>query len=665
MNKKFKWLMSSSALVLMLAGCSQHESEKKTEVSTQAQKTFLFFDQQSTNDDGENVGDLYIHTMGNEGKNEKIASDVVDNLFFYNVKKDYVLYLTEDEELYKVSSNESKEKLAEDVYYFDGTSNDNVVLYQDEDANLYSIDLDKKDVEAEKIASEVGQYKLSGKSIYYVSNDSNLTVYNTATREEKTIADEVRDFDFNGEEIFYTDEDNMLFYKENTEKDSTKITGDTVYLSDVTKDKNDIYFISNEDDDSTLNVVDTKDLSVVKKLADDVMDYKVVDGEALYLTEDENLFSKAKDSDTSKKIASDISSFLYSNGELYLSDKDNTLFSKTEDGTKKVASKVIESHITKAGDVIYINDDHELFVNNKKIQSDVQSVSNLDDSVAFATDENKLYFLSSLQEEAKVISDDLDNYSTVNYLNKEIYRNALGFTDIAGYWSYEENGEKGLFEISDDGKFYNMYEDDEIDLEAIEGEASLASFSARDVEAEEDSYEFGTFTLDDDTLTISGSDDEEEITLEKMTKDEAEKSLKTYQQESAAQEKREEAHETALAAEETTSAIETTLENYFDFFEDAMYNGDTSEMSGTVSPSSAFYTSQKQYIENSYDKGTYVEEKGNTITNYTKISDIRYDVAVNENYTIYKSDSSTKEAAYTNVYTMEKFEDGWYITGLK
>lgn len=663
MSINFKWLVASGALALTLAGCEEDEKSSVTEVSEQAQNTFLFFSQQKTNDDGQNVGDLYIHTMKNDGE-EKIASDVVDNLFFYNIENDYVLYLSDDDELYKVASGEPKEKLAEDVSYFDGTLNDNVVLYQDEDENLYSLDLDKEDVDAEKIASEVGKYELKGKSIYYVSNDNDLTVYNTETREEKTIAEEVNDFDFNGKEIVYTDEDDMLFYKENDDTDSTKVTGDTVYLGDVTKEKNDIYFVSNEDDDQVLSVVSTKDLGSIKKLADDVVNYKVVDGEVVYLTDEGNLFSKAKDSDTSKKLASDISSFLFSNGELYISDEDNSLFRKTEEGTKKVASKVSESYITDTGEVIYVNDNHELFVNDKKIQSDVQSVSNLRDSVAFATDENKLYFLPSTKEEAKVISDELDNYSTVSYLNKEIYRNTLGFNDIAGYWKYEYEDESGFIQIKENGDMQYMYEDETFHLKTVEDTASLTSFTTREKDADEEDSDFATFELDRDRLTIKDSDAEESLSLEKATKDDAEKAVTAYKKEVAEQQRQEEAHEAALAEEEITSSIESTLEDYFDFFEYAMYYGDTSAISDTVSPSSSFYTSQKKYIEGRYEKGNYVDENSTTITKYSKVSDSKYKVSVDEDYTMYFEDGSTKDMVYTNVYTVEEFEDGWYITGL-
>lgn len=415
-----------------------------------------------------------------------------------------------------------------------------------------------------------------------------------------------------------------------------------------------IYFISSEDDESILNVVNTKDLGSTTKLADDVMNYKVIDGEIVYLTDDGNLFSKEKDSDTSKKLASDISSFLFSNGELYLSDEDNSLYRQTDDGNKKVATKVMDSYITDDGNVIYLNEDSELFVDDKKIESDVQSVSNLEDSVAFATDENKLYFLSSPKEEAEVISDDLDNYSTVTYLNKEIYRNALSFKDIAGYWKYEEYD--AIFEIKQDGTVNNLTDDYSVHFGDEEG-ASLTSFSATN---EDDEY--STFELDDDQLLVTTDNDD--ATFEKVTKKEAQAAVAAYEKEAAEQKKREEAHETALAEEEATSDIESTLESYFDFFEDAMYYGDTSDMSETVSPSSSFYTSQKDYIESSYDKGNYVDENGNDITNYEKVNDNKYLVTVDEDYTVHKEDGTTKEAVYTNVYVVEQFEDGWYITGL-
>lgn len=242
MTNKFKWLVASSAIALTLVGCGKDDKEDVTAVSKEAQNTFLFFSQKSTNDDGQNVGDLYIHKMDSDGKDEKLASDVVDGQFFYNMEKDYVLYLSDEDELYKVASGESKEKLADEVSYFDGTASNSVVLYQDEDQNLYTVDLDQEEKSGEKIASDVGNYKLDGKSIYYVSDDGDLNMYNILSREEKTIAEEVNNFDFNGKELLYTDEDNMLFYQEGDSEKSTRITGDNVYLEDVKKSGDDIYF---------------------------------------------------------------------------------------------------------------------------------------------------------------------------------------------------------------------------------------------------------------------------------------------------------------------------------------------------------------------------------------------------------------------------------------
>lgn len=662
MSKKFMWLVASGTLALVLAGCSGDKKADTPEVSEKAQKTFLFFNQQTTNEDGQNIGDLYIHTMDEEGKEEKIASDVLDGRFFYNMEKDYVLYLSDEDELFKVAAGEAKEKLAKDVIYFDGSSNDNIVVYTDKDENLFTIDLDKETVDGEKIASEVGNYELNEKSIYYVNKDADLKLYNTESREEKTIAEEVNNFEFNGSELLYTDEDDMLFYKANTDEESLKVTGDTVYLSDVTKDKNDIYFISRDDDDSVLNTVSVKELGTTKKLANSVMDYKVVNGEVVYLTDDNNLFTKEKESDTAKKLASDISSYLFSNGELYLRDLDNSLFSTTEDGTKKIASKVVESHITDGGDVIYVNENDELFVNDKKIESDVQSVSNLEDSVAFATDENKLYFLSSVKEEAKVISDELDNYSTVSYLNKEIYRNALSFKDVAGYWKYEDDLYYLL--IKEDGVVEDLLGDDRpAEFEVIEDTASLTNFSFQEKGTKEG--EIGSIELDGKTLKLSEASEDDTVSLEKVTKEEAEEAVATVKKARVEEAQREKEHEDALAEEEITSNIDSKLHDYFSFFDQAMYSGNTEDMSELVSPSSSFYTSQKAYIERCYDKGTYVTENSTDIVNHTKISDGKYEVTVDEDYTVYKKDGSTKESVYTNVYIVEEFEDGWYITGLK
>ena len=140
--------------------------------------------------------------------------------------------------------------------------------------------------------------------------------------------------------------------------------------------------------------------------------------------------------------------------------------------------------------------------------------------------------------------------------------------------------------------------------------------------------------------------------------------MKQYQQEQTAQEKREQEHELAIEEEEITNEMDQTVRSYLSEFSYAMNSGDTSSLSSYISPSSSFYKSQKQYIENSFDKGNGVNENNTTIVNHEKINDSKYHVSVDEDYTIYKEDGSSKDAVYTNVYTVERFDNGWYITGL-
>lgn len=662
MKNKWKFFIASGAFALLLAGCGKESTNQKTQVSETAEQTFMMYKQQHMNEDSLGSGDLYIHKIGQK-EDEKIASDVLEQNFHYNVEKDYVLYLSDDYDLYKVASGTSKEKLAKNVVTFEQLNNSDIIFYRDQDENLYSIDLGQKEVVTEKIGNGVSQYTLKDKQIYYVSKDQDLLVYNLETREEKTIAEQVNAFKFNGEELFYTNEDNMLFYKENEDKEDVKITGDSVGLYMVEKDANDIYFVSNENEDNSLKVSDMKDQNRTSKIADDVIDYQVVDHETIYLTGDGDLFTTAKDRDTSKKLATDISNFSVHNGEVYMQDEDETLYVLKDEKQQKIASNVEESYISKTGEVAYLTKDHDLMVDHQKIESDVQSMANMNDTVAYATEENKLYYMNlGNVDDVKLVSDELNHYSTVSYLNKEIYRNTLSFKDIAGYWKATDSEEPNYVVIKENGDFSTMYSEKPIRLKIEKDSASFMNFVAVGKTSGEDLA--ADFTLEDDKLTIHYSSSEDGQKFERVAEASVKAAMKQYQQEQTAQEKREQEHELAIEEEEITNEMDQTVRSYLSEFSYAMNSGDTSSLSSYISPSSSFYKSQKQYIENSFDKGNGVNENNTTIVNHEKINDSKYHVSVDEDYTIYKEDGSSKDAVYTNVYTVERFDNGWYITGL-
>lgn len=659
---KNKCFIASGAFALLLAGCGKESTNQKTQVSETAEQTFMMYKQQHMNEDSLGSGDLYIHKIGQK-EDEKIASDVLEQNFHYNVEKDYVLYLSDDYDLYKVASGTSKEKLAKNVVTFEQLNNSDIIFYRDQDENLYSIDLGQKEVVTEKIGNGVSQYTLKDKQIYYVSKDQDLLVYNLETREEKTIAEQVNAFKFNGEEIFYTNEDNMLFYKENEDKEGVKITGDNVGLYMVEKDADDIYFVSNENEDNSLKVSDMNNQNRTSKIADDVIDYQVVDHETIYLTGDGDLFTTAKDRDTSKKLATDISNFSVHNGEIYMQDEDETLYVLKDEKQQKIASNVEESYISKTGEVAYLTNDHDLMVDHQKIESDVQSMANMNDTVAYATEENKLYYMNlGNVDDVKLVSDELNHYSTVSYLNKEIYRNTLSFKDIAGYWKATDSEEPNYVVIKENGDFSTMYSEKPIRLKIEKDSASFMNFVAVGKTSGEDLA--ADFTLEDDKLTIHYSSSEDGQKFERVAEASAKAAMKKYQQEQTAQEKREQEHELAIEEEEITNEMDQTVRSYLSEFSYAMNSGDTSSLSSYISPSSSFYKSQKQYIENSFDKGNGVNENNTTIVNHEKINDSKYHVSVDEDYTIYKEDGSSKDAVYTNVYTVERFDNGWYITGL-
>jgi hypothetical protein len=621
---------------LALVGCSKKEAavEEKPDV---VHNDFVFFQEEYENENGESIGDLYIKPEGKE--KEKISSKVMDGNFDYINSQNKVLFINEENELYQYKIGKEKEKIAKDVTSFRGNFSDEIVAYQKDDFDLYVI---KGDAEDEKIASNVSQYDIVGNNVYFIDDDGDFSIYNMDKKQETEIASDVMYFtDLNNkDEIAYLDEDQSLYFRKIGEDESIKITSDEVSSDSIKKIGDQLVYLNIEDGESAeLYQSRISSGATAKKIASDIRYYKYSQGYFYYVNNDDNLFKKKDNEEESTKVASDVSEFTIKKNSIFYMDTDNKLFS-IKDGKKaeKIASSVMEYDVTPDGDVVYLTEDMNLFVNSKKIASDIQQYKHFYGNVAFSTKDDKLFLMKDMGEK-KLVEGDLNQFSNASYQNRRIYQNYLTFEDIAGVWKIDDMEGSYYLEIDKDGGFTYLLsgEKEHLNLDYSGYHSLNASAKGTDFKFERGKDQTLMITMDDSTETFS-----------KSTKAEAEEYVKKVQLENDKEE------------------ISGLMDDYINNFTDAVNYGNDYYIKEYLYSGSPFYQQQIDFVHNAYENDISEYLKDYNIESINSASEGVYTVTMTETFNIYEGyGAEGTMKTFKNTYTVKKIDDEFLITDLK
>lgn len=670
-KRHFSKLFLLFSILLVLTACSEKEdgkeiSKKQDEQAVQeVVQTFLMYSETNTTEDDISMGDLYIKTMNSE--NDKIASDVLNDQYTYIQANDSVLFLTSDYDLYEYKKGKDKEKIASDVTRFEGGYANNLIFYQNEEDDLYIVSETR---ESEKIASAVGQIDMIGSDLYYLNYDGNLQVYNIESRKEISLESSISYFELlnTDGDFIYTNDDSMLFYKQKDEE-AIKISSKEVNDYFIEQVDTGFVYMAYEDEGQVLYQTSYDGLETIK-IAADVDTYELKNDHVVYLTYDDNLFMKSIEDEAALKLASDVSYFTVSEDVIFYADVDDTVFTVTDAGEKtKMATQVQSIQITADHELIYGNETNELFLGDEKLATDIDGYALFANNLAYATTDDKLYFMDNLGETV-VVEDDLSKYSVVTYQNETIFTNYLSFSDLSGDWEMTTDGEKGIAHITADGTLSNDLFGTTIKLEMI-----YAGYNYMDVMYNE---EYGRVDFSGDSFVLT--DDYYEIYFKKITK--ADKVAKK-EEDKTTEEKVDEKEEksTESAAEKTSSPIKIDLDtvpvpgadnavestrdqiSYVIYYYLETYTDlDTTHLDVYIHPSSAFYSDQKKYMETLNSRDVEIELLNHTITSIDELAANKYKVTVQEEYSIYDPDKGFSEPTQTSHYTVELIDGSFYIT---
>lgn len=662
-------LLSTVGLMLVLAACSSDpENEKKEKiekvdeiVKEETVKTFLLYEETSTSDAVGSVGDLYIKTFDTES--EKIASNVLNGHYEYNVDKDTVLFVTEDLDFYEYKKGADKTKIATNVDDFTGLLSNEYIFYQNEEDDLYIIDRSR---ETEKIASSVKDFDLIDSNLYYLGYDGDLNVYNVQSRQESAIGTDISDFKLlnTDGDLTYLNDDSMLFYKKNGEE-PIRISSKEVNPSFISQLDDNFVYIAKEDEDQVLYQTSI-DGGEPLKIATDVLSYTIHKDNIVYLTFDENLFMKKPEDESAFKLASDVAYFSVSDDIVLYMDIDRKVFSTTLEGEKSEKAPYADSlRIAQDNSIIYKNDKEELFINNKKIATGVDAYALFNNNVAYATKDNKLHFVENLGESI-VIEENLSKFSVVTYQNEVVFSNYLTFDDISGDWKISENGQTGYVSINKDGTMSNRLFGTTFVFELIKSGTNFM-----DVMVEGD---YGIFRLEGNSLTLKF--EYSSLTLERVSKQEMGKALdantKLVDQSTVSNGLvTEQIADATLDTVPYPSSINTVesardqIKYLIQAYLDTYVNLDTSYLEVYIHDEASLYKDQLNYMNSLVERGVELYLDRLTILDMKLLSPTKFSVTTSESYTIDNPEKGVSEVTQTTKYTVEIINHEFYITALK
>lgn len=375
-----------------------------------------------------------------DGENEKLGEDIDTSFSPFSVSNDgsMVTYMTDEDTLYAYSEDRGKAKVASDVLYDSISDNGDYIYYKTKDNELYVY---TKDDEKEKIASDVDGFYISpdGSKVLYYTYEDALYLKDAEKDEKERIASEAEDVF-----LMYVENDGALIYS----------------TYEYESGKRELYWKPSDQEES-------------EWVASDVDHYSLQGDTLYYLNTDGALYAANAKDGKSEKLADEVSYFYYADGKIYYINNDGTLYTIKGDQSKKIGTYT-SNYIDRAliGDkIIYLTEDHVLYVNDEKIATNVSKFVAYVDKVVYYTEDGQIESVSIDKLSKKETFDDFSEYGKIYYGNQLLYSNYLTAESLNGVWEvkgYMYNMEADFIDITAIGEDYvsfRVYEDGDYDYE--------------------------------------------------------------------------------------------------------------------------------------------------------------------------------------------------------
>lgn len=523
-----KGLFIVLSLALICTGCSSKNGSKGKQADRDNSLILLKNDENNSDD----MTDVYIKTEGKD--EEKIASDVPTY-----TKKDYIngeqsiLIQDKGNNLYKYNLKKEKEKIASDlssdeINSYEFMPSSNTIAYISSEKSLY-VKYDGKD--KEKIANDVVLYRMStdGKFIYYMNTDEELYLYKEDGNKEK-ISTDIQSFDIvnnKGDVIFINNDDN-LYLKSTDKNDKVKISSDVSNLWGVKSNDEEIMYISEYNYKDLKGELYLYKNNVSEKIASDIRSYKYRDNKFYFINSDDELYEKEIGKEESNKIKADINYVSFIKDGIVFTNSDGEIYiKKNNKEDEKIGNDMKENSnvsIINDEELLYIKSSGELFLDKDKIASDVVGYSFNSENIAYSTKNKEIHFYNLKTRKDNIEINNVGKYLEVYLGNKLIYSKNLEPKDLNGFWKADEYN---IFEFEEPNKIklYSKSEEESnytVKYEVESSDSNSIVLKGKDTLSKE-KFTITKFTSNEISLqanNVSG-------TLNKISKEEAEKFIKS------------------------------------------------------------------------------------------------------------------------------------------
>ena len=632
---------------LMLTGCKSESIKQSNNKKQDTDNTFIMIKNEESG--YELLSEVYVKYEGKD--TNKIASNIpAYNRIEYLEGKKSTLIQDAENNLVKYDSEGEKETIGKELIGSDTeaipykvSSNNETVVYLTEDESLY---IKEKDKDKDKVANNVWYYDIdsNAKYVYYINDENNLYIYSDGNSEK--IASDVYSFKIsnNGEKVVFLNNEDNLYVKNINSEDKEKINSGTVEISSVKiYEDGTITFLSDfdyEDHKGELYIYNGTDKS---KVASDVSQYMKKENKFYFINEDSTLYEKSLGDEKSNKILSDVEYMKSINDGIVYINKDGDIYSKkySKDAIKigkNIMSKEL-LNIANGKEIIYLTENNDLFIGDNKIAQEVINYVYNSETIAYVTNDKKVHSYNLKNKKDKVEINNSKEYSKIYFENKLLFSNELEPSDLEGLWELTmPDLEKYIMEFSGSNKIIFSFTD---------GSKSTMTY---DIEHSEENYMEIKNKENDDYMGILKIDDENiEFSYDggtdfgvKISKAEADKLINgTYTTDATDTQQNNENKESEVINEDKASYnieedIKSLIESYEYDYVEAVNVGDPSLVYEHLVYNGKLYNEHSTNIYNFFEKGiseTLYEAK---VENIEKINDKEYRVKVYEKIGIIK-----------------------------
>lgn len=661
-RKSLLFFVIGSVLLLMTACGARQGSSSSGEPAT-IHKTLLLFDT-----GGKDTGSLYIKSHNKEP--EHIGDNVKEGGVIYDPYSENVLYLDGSSNLYLYTgqSDGMSENIASNTSYANFWSqaseeaSDYIFYRTEDDGNAYVY----KDGISERINMDTDHLAILNDVIYSI-DDGYLVAYNFETREEETLTSGVNAFKITDDKkgLIFTDDKGILFYYDLSDKNDRMISSYPVYLEDVEKRDDYLYFIENRDGNPDLLIANLKENQRPNLITENAQDFEMTDKGIVYKNNDSSLYH-IEGNNAPRRLAADVAEFQSKQKQVYYMNYDYDLhvLDLGSGSDELVGRDVARFAPFSDGRVFYLTNDGNLFEGQTRLESELDHLAIFHETLAYAKDDT-VYLYENKSNEAQVLADELQDYSTATYQNQLVYENLLSFSDLAGLWKSEDGDI--VIEIKEDGSLYSYLDDDTVAMS--ENISEVDRLNATVAGSSVDLFFEGDQLVWDqgfNTFRFSQSSPEEAETLKAEAEEKERKEEEERRKEEEEEKKRKEAAEKEREEEREVSRAESVVESFINDLPYAVNYGDFNSILSLIDESSSFYQEQADFMEGLYDQGTTEYLNDYDILDASLNSDGTVTVRTFESFDVMAGDSgNVSTSEYEAVYSLEKDDGSYKITKLE